>query len=163
MESECVICFCVFKKTVSSKLDDDEVKGNKCLKEQLILIFLLRKIFRIPISACANFLTLGGNPSSWPVNFCPSCECVVEEAKFLFRRLSKLEAQFVTLIGDIQHRFTSCYENSSTKNQNDSLLKKIRYHAFKGRKRMMSFQLSQQSDHFIDFIAYFLYRVIRSS
>lgn len=100
---KCVICGYVgshegsmIKAIANCSLNSSE---KECLKlqQQLSVIFLLRKMLRIPQARLEVLLVKYGDPSDWNISTCSPCNRVFVEAVFVHERISKLHCEFEEL------------------------------------------------------------------
>ncbi|CAL8137153.1 unnamed protein product [Orchesella dallaii] len=89
LPSRCFICYCWRDNetlTTSSK-------PQSALSKNLLVVFVLQKLFALPSENVCHYLKKFGEPAEW-IWFCKSCTSKIEDAKGIHKQLLWLEGWF---------------------------------------------------------------------
>ncbi|CAL8137151.1 unnamed protein product [Orchesella dallaii] len=89
LPSRCFICYCWRdNETLTATL-----KSRSALSKNLLVVFVLQKLYALPSENVCHYLKKFGEPAEW-IWFCKSCTSKIEDAKGIHKQLLWLEGWF---------------------------------------------------------------------
>lgn len=118
--THCLICY-----TTKSSLDPGSPSSCETVQDhitsvsrQLHVIFILRKLFQVPLKNLEEYLSTVGNPDEW-IWLCPNCTEDTENAKQIYSELLQVSRKFRSFRTELIETVKITYKSRRKTNEAD--------------------------------------------